>query len=617
METIKLDLIPGKKMPSLHASQYDDGRDYHIDLTENRVPYVLDGTETISLTVRKCDNTLVTMDIANTFADKSYIEFRTTEQMNACAGFNYGEITIEKNGTQISSLNFYLQVEGAPDEGGITSQSEINNLARQVHDIVVEELEDNGASETGYDNTESGLEATNVQDAIDELASATPEDVYTKEETNETFATKTALQTVANAVSGKADANAVTQALSLKANTSYVDEQLSLKANASDVPSPEEIRTIRTDLADFVYDEQPALTWTSGKYIQPNGKIGNSATFSVSGVIDLANAEWITFNMTKSATQYVAPLGFYKSNPLINNYLVGNIIGVSNFTADVPMKVPNGANYCMVGIATADTSNFKVTIKKSAKTIELDNLANKNRVGVVFGDSIIEGVGVLFTTGGVPDCDVVSNMKRQTGATIYNGGIGGTTMADGGNPCFCDIVDAIIGGDWSSIDAYINNLISGNVAFSGLTTTIGQIKALDFNKVDYIILAYGTNDWGANLPMGDDTSTNKGEFIGAMKYCISTLLAEYPHLQFYVVAPAYRYDTGNAPEDTHMGKTLKEYSQAIEDECALLSYPCLNLYTKGAVNEYNRGYVLSSDKVHRTLIGYEILARQFSELIRQ
>ena len=203
METIKLDLIPGKKMPSLHASQYDDGRDYHIDLTENRVPCVLDGTETISLTVRKCDNTLVTMDIANVFGGKSYIEFRTTEQMNACAGFNYGEITIEKNGTQISSLNFYLQVEGAPDEGGIQSQSEINNLKRQVHDAVVEELEDNGAKDTGYDNTESGLEATNVQDAIDELANKTPEDIYTKEESNDKFATKTALQTVANAIPTK------------------------------------------------------------------------------------------------------------------------------------------------------------------------------------------------------------------------------------------------------------------------------------------------------------------------------------------------------------------------------------------------------------------------------
>ena len=214
MEKIKLDLIPSGKMPSLHASQYDDGRDYHIDLTENRVPYTLDGTETISLTVRKCDNTLVTMDIANTFAGKSYIEFRTTEQMNACAGFNYGEITIEKNGTQISSLNFYLQVEGAPDEGGIQSQSEINNLKRQVHDAVVEELKDNGASDTGYDNTESGLEATNVQDAIDEVNTKIENipsvDAYTKEESDQRYATKTALEEVANAVDDKADETEVT-----------------------------------------------------------------------------------------------------------------------------------------------------------------------------------------------------------------------------------------------------------------------------------------------------------------------------------------------------------------------------------------------------------------------
>ncbi len=609
METIKLDLIPGKKMPSLHASQYDDGRSYHIDLTENRVPYVLDGTETISLTVRKCDNTLVTMDIANTFADKSYIEFITTEQMTACSGFNYGEITLEKNGDKISSLNFYLQVEGAPDEGGITSQSEINNLNRQITTEVdrilpdmVGEIAPEAVSEVAP-SIVAGL-------VPDEVASVAPSIVAQLVPTEVASVAPSIVNELVPPKVAEVAPSVVREA------AAPIIEEIAPPIVARLIPT-EELQTIKTDLADFVYDEQPALTWTSGKYIQPNGKIGNSATFSVSGVIDLANAEWITFNMTKTATQYVAPLGFYKSNPLINNYLVGNIIGVSNFTADVPMKVPNGANYCMVGIATADTSNFKVTIKKSAKTIELDNLANKNRVGVVFGDSIIEGVGVLFTTGGVPDCDVVSNMKRQTGATIYNGGIGGTTMADGGNPCFCDIVDAIIGGDWTSIDAYINNLISGNVAFSGLTTTIGQIKALDFNKVDYIILAYGTNDWGANLPMGDDTSTNKGEFIGAMKYCISTLLAEYPHLQFYVVAPAYRYDTGNAPEDTHMGKTLKEYSQAIEDECALLSYPCLNLYTKGAVNEYNRGYVLSSDKVHRTLIGYEILARQFSELIRQ
>lgn len=446
-------------------------------------------------------------------------------------------------------------------------------------------------------NKIEGLNKTEINQALESKADAQ--------------AVASAFESVNNALNGKASTQALNNAVQ------ELTTEINKKANASDVPNPEEIQSIRTNLADFVVDVKQTLTWTAGKYIQPNGSIGNSATFSISNVIDLTNAEYITFNMTKTATAYVAPLGFYKSNPLINNYLQGNKIGVANFVENVPLKIPNGANYCMLGIATSDTEEFEATIKKSAKTIELDNLANKNRVGVVFGDSIIEGVGVLFTTGGVPDCDVVSNMKRQTGATIYNGGIGGTTMATGGNPSFCEIVDAIIGGDWSTIDSYIENLINGNIAFSGLRTTIGEIKTLDFNKVDYIILAYGTNDWGANKEIGDDTSTNKSEFIGALKYCISTLLANFPHLQFYVVAPAYRYDTGNAPSDTHMGKTLKEYSQAIENECLILSYPCLNLYTKGAVNQYNCGYVLSSDKVHRTLIGYEILARQFCELIRQ
>lgn len=224
METIKLDLIPGKKMPSLHASQYDDGRDYHIDLTENRVPYVLDGTETISLTVRKCDNTLVTMDIANTFAGKSYIEFRTTEQMNACAGFNYGEITIEKNGTQISSLNFYLQVEGAPDEGGITSQSEINNLNRQIDDHIDEVLPD--------------MIAEDVPPIVEQVIG---DNYYDKETTDNTFATKTALEEVANAVDDKADATETAEALG------QLTEAVEGKASASDLQTLE--NSMQTDYA--------------------------------------------------------------------------------------------------------------------------------------------------------------------------------------------------------------------------------------------------------------------------------------------------------------------------------------------------------------------------------
>ena len=97
-------------------------------------------------------------------------------------------------------------LEGKAEASSVYTKEETyskTELDAKVHDAVVEELEDNGASETGYDNTESGLEATNVQDAIDELASATPEDVYTKEETDDKFATKTALEEVAKDIPTK------------------------------------------------------------------------------------------------------------------------------------------------------------------------------------------------------------------------------------------------------------------------------------------------------------------------------------------------------------------------------------------------------------------------------
>lgn len=135
IQQITLDLIPNGEMPILYASQYDAGRSFRANIVERKIPYNLDGTELISLTVRKGDGNLVTMDIANTFANKSYIDFLSTEQMTAIAGSNFGELHLESNGESIGTLNFYLLVEPAADEGGV-SESEINNLNRQITEEV-------------------------------------------------------------------------------------------------------------------------------------------------------------------------------------------------------------------------------------------------------------------------------------------------------------------------------------------------------------------------------------------------------------------------------------------------------------------------------------------------
>ena len=141
MESITLDLIPNGIMPVLHASQYDISRSYHIDITELGTPYKLDGTETLTINERKGDNCICTLDVENAFANKTYIEFTSTEQMCAVWGSNLCELRIIKGGVDLGTLNFILEVEASPIEGGIQSESEINNLYTQIDARVDEDVE--------------------------------------------------------------------------------------------------------------------------------------------------------------------------------------------------------------------------------------------------------------------------------------------------------------------------------------------------------------------------------------------------------------------------------------------------------------------------------------------
>ena len=204
MEIIRLDIIPGKTAPVVHASQYDVGRTIGVYLLEGSSVYTLTGAETVTASIRKPDGNVVVLNVANTSSD--YVEIVTTEQATACDGANLCELKIEDGGDVIGTANFIMSVEKDPLEGGIASASEIDNLATQIAGMVATEVANqydsanvifdntptpghgNGyavtsegvknaidgigtptASSVSYDNTVSGLTATNVQDAIDEV----------------------------------------------------------------------------------------------------------------------------------------------------------------------------------------------------------------------------------------------------------------------------------------------------------------------------------------------------------------------------------------------------------------------------------------------------------------
>lgn len=146
-ETVDLNIIPVGDMPVVHCSQYDTNRLIRFVLTDGEDPFTFGVLVSVTTTIRKVDGTLWKYEDTAPVLVSSRYEIATDEQMTACAGNNYGELTIKyrdsdasEDEIKISTLNFILKVELSPETGGLVSQSEINNLDSQIALIVDQQL---------------------------------------------------------------------------------------------------------------------------------------------------------------------------------------------------------------------------------------------------------------------------------------------------------------------------------------------------------------------------------------------------------------------------------------------------------------------------------------------
>lgn len=109
MEQINVNLIPGGIPQICHASQYDDGRVIRLNLFDGDTPYVLAGTETVTVKVRRPDLTIYEKELD--ISANSYVDLVTTFTMCQISGLSDCELVIESIGTKISSANFKMAVE--------------------------------------------------------------------------------------------------------------------------------------------------------------------------------------------------------------------------------------------------------------------------------------------------------------------------------------------------------------------------------------------------------------------------------------------------------------------------------------------------------------------------
>ena len=142
MEIIKLNLIPNGVNPTCHAKQYDEGRVIRFELFDGLTPYTLQSGDTVTLNLRKPDNTIIESSVTATQGNK-YVDLVTTEQMCACAGYNLGTFKIVNGSVDIGTLNFIMAVAKDVIADGDPSESVIENLDSLVAQAVSEQYDSN------------------------------------------------------------------------------------------------------------------------------------------------------------------------------------------------------------------------------------------------------------------------------------------------------------------------------------------------------------------------------------------------------------------------------------------------------------------------------------------
>lgn len=108
---VSVDITPGGVTSTIHASQYDNGRQASIKIVKGYSPITTDKTMSARIEGTKRDGTGFQYPCE---LDGDVATFTITEQMTMYPGNTTCEIVLFKNDTKIATANFILKVEKAP-----------------------------------------------------------------------------------------------------------------------------------------------------------------------------------------------------------------------------------------------------------------------------------------------------------------------------------------------------------------------------------------------------------------------------------------------------------------------------------------------------------------------
>ena len=207
--------------------------------------------------------------------------------------------------------------------------------------------------------------------------------------------------------------------------------------------------------------------------------------------------------------------------------------------------------------------------------------------------------------------NISSYLSEYSGATVYNGGFGGTRMtsrpSDNAYEWFdgLNLITALTTGKWEKQTENIKNVPTGYYK-----ETLNMLKTLDMRKIDVVTLAWGTNDYTGNKTVAQITA--------ALESIINMIQTAYPHVKIIVLTPTWRYfDNGDGDTVKFADATLKEIAAAIIKTANEKGVYAINSYEMLSLSDAEHKYFDTGDNTHLNAKGNALYAELiYNELKR-
>lgn len=242
----------------------------------------------------------------------------------------------------------------------------------------------------------------------------------------------------------------------------------------------------------------------------------------------------------------------------------------------------------------------------------------KDKVIINFGDSIF---GNFSGEGSISGA-----LAKHTGATVHNCGFGGCRMASHHIANFdafsmYRLADAIATQTFVTQDTAIESGKTAATESDGklpayFENRLATLKGIDFNEVDIITIAYGTNDLTGEIIVDNENDLyNTNSFAGALRHSIETILTAYPHIRIFVCSQTNRFWT-SVDGDTYIsgiGTKLTDFVAKTKEVAEAYHLPFIDNYYELGFNKFNRSvYFPATDGTHPNETGRELIAKHIA-----